>query len=71
MFYLGGLLMKKVVELPFGGERNNGAPIIDHEWLQGAVLVRLVRVPVAEFAKRAEVKLAKLGEPLPQPKSPR
>jgi len=71
MFYLGGLLMKKVVELPFGGERNNSAPIIDHEWLQGAVLVRLVRVPVAEFAKRAEVKLAKLGEPLRQPKSPR
>lgn len=60
---LGGLIVQQSVELPFGGENNKRHPAIDSQWLAGATLVRLERVPVAEFRKTAGVDLPKLGQP--------
>jgi biopolymer transport protein ExbD len=61
--HLGGLLVQQRIELPFGGEGDRRAPAIDSQWLAGATLVRLERVPVAEFRRTAEIDLPKLGEP--------
>lgn len=58
-----GLIVRQRIKLPFTRKGNPRAPILDREWVAGAALVRLERVPVAEFSRTAEVELPKLGEP--------
>src|SRR6185295_9852941 len=57
------LIVRQSVKLPFTHKDNPHSPVIDRQWLEGAALVRLERVPVAEFSRTAEVELPKLGEP--------
>jgi hypothetical protein len=56
---LSGLLDLQSIDLPFSGSSS----VMGSQWLAGATLVRLERVPVAEFRKPFEVELPKLGEP--------
>lgn len=46
-----GKLVKRTIRLPFGPEPNLLTPIMDKEWVAGAVLVRLQRAPLADFSK--------------------
>jgi biopolymer transport protein ExbD len=58
-----GLIVQQSVQLPFTNKDNPRSPTIDRQWLAGAALVRLERIPVAEFSRAAEADLPKLGEP--------
>jgi len=58
----GGFIVRQSIKFPFTREGDSRIPIINRQWLNGATLVRLDRVPVAEFSRTTEVRLPKLGE---------
>ena len=60
---LDGLIVQQSVQLPFTNKGDSRSPTINRQWLAEATLVRLERIPVAEFNRTAEADLPKLGEP--------